>query len=324
MTDRDQAITALLSTTPWASWRVDWLDPDASTRRYARLTSPIAETAILMDLGPAPRPDAYVPFLAIASYLRGQDLCAPATLLNRASDGVLVIQDLGRDTISRWLNLHPHEEEVIYTAAVTLLAGLVTVPVPPGLIALNPTRAAGMIAPLFEHYATGLDARTEARIIGALQAALATHAPDPTTLALRDFHAENLIWRANRVGPDRIGLLDFQDAVLAPPEYDLASLLRDARRDVDPEMAVRMIDLYARLTVRPVAQVLASVACLAVQRNLRIIGIFARLAATEGKRRYLALIPRLCSHILQDLQHPALADLAPLIRDAISPPRGAQ
>jgi N-acetylmuramate 1-kinase len=111
--------------------------------------------------------------------------------------------------------------------------------------------------------------------------------------------------------------------VLAPPDYDLASLLRDARRDVDADMGVRMIDLFARLTGRPVSQVLAGVSCLAVQRNLRIMGVFARLAATEGKPRYLALLPRVWGHILHDLQHPALAGLAPLIRTAIPAPKAA-
>jgi N-acetylmuramate 1-kinase len=187
LTARDQAIAFQLANTPWADWRVDWLAGDASTRRYARLTSPIAETAILMDMGAAPPPDAYAPFLAIAAHLRDAGLCAPATLLNRASEGVLVIQDLGSETISSWLGVHPHEEEPVYTAAVTLLARLATLPLPPGLTALNPTRAAGMIAPIFDHYATGLDARSRAAIIGALQSALAAHAPRPTTLALRDF-----------------------------------------------------------------------------------------------------------------------------------------
>jgi aminoglycoside/choline kinase family phosphotransferase len=186
-----------------------------------------------------------------------------------------------------------------------------------GLADLNPTRAAGMIQPLFDQYIPGTDARTIARVTGLLRETLAAHAPVADTLALRDFHAENLIWRGDRAGTDRIGLLDFQDAVVAPAEYDLASLTRDARRDVDPELAVRLTDQFARLTARPVDRVLAAAAVLAVQRNLRILGIFARLIQQMGKPRYAAFLPRVRAHIDRDLTHPALADLAPVLRSVL-------
>ena len=67
-------------------------------------------------------------------------------------------------------------------------------------MALNPTRAAGMIAPLWEHYAPGTDARLASEVAGRLCHALEAHAPDATVLALRDYHAENLVWRPRREG----------------------------------------------------------------------------------------------------------------------------
>ena len=127
-------------------------------------------------------------------------------------------------------------------------------------------------------------------------------------LALRDFHAENLVWRPEREGTDRLGLLDFQDAVLAPPEYDLASLLRDARRDIDDEPARGPPRPLRRAHgARSEARVAAAAAVLGVQRNLRILGVFARLARERGQAR----LPRpraraSCAHLAADLAHPAL------------------
>jgi aminoglycoside/choline kinase family phosphotransferase len=166
---------------------------------------------------------------------------------------------------------------------VDLLARLARSPEPCGLVAFTPARMAGLVAPFFEHHASHLDPRERAEITGRLGEALERHAGGPTVLALRDFHAGNLVWRGAQEGVDRLGLLDFQDAVLAPAEYDLASLLRDARRDGDEGLRRAMIRRFAAATGREEARVEAAAAVLAVQRNLRILGVFARLAG-QGKR----------------------------------------
>jgi N-acetylmuramate 1-kinase len=311
---RDDAIARWLAAAGWPDWQAVWLPTDASTRRYARLIHPDGRRAILMDMGADAGVDEGQPFLMIAAHLRTHGLAAPGLLADLTAQGVMVIDDLGPDHLAGWLAVHPGEAPVCYGAAVDVLAALTRLPVPDGLAALNPTRAAGMITPLFTHYATGQDTRTQARITGLLQDALAAHAPVADTLSLRDYHAENLIWRPDLTGTDRIGLLDFQDAVAAPAEYDLASLTRDARRDLDPELAVRLQDQFARLTGRPVSGVLAAAAVLAVQRNLRILGVFARLITDLGKPKYRDFLPRVRAHIDRDLTHPALADLAPALR----------
>jgi aminoglycoside/choline kinase family phosphotransferase len=320
LTTRDEEIGEALEGAGWGDWRVGWLAADASARRYARLVHGDGRSAILMDMGPDPAPAQWQPFVQIAAALREAGLAAPALLADLTPAGVMVWEDLGPDTFAAHLAQSPGEEPLVYAAAVQVLVRLAALPPPPGLPALNPTRGAGMVAPLFDHYATGLDARTRARITGALQDVLAAHAQVADRLSLRDFHAENLIWRPTLAGTDRVGLLDFQDAFVAPAAYDLTSLLRDARRDVDPELAVRMTDAFAQGAGLPVAEVIAQAACLGVQRNLRILGIFARLALVEGKTRYLSLIPRVWAHLQADLSHPALADVAPLLRLAVPAP----
>jgi aminoglycoside/choline kinase family phosphotransferase len=152
-----------------------------------------------------------------------------------------------------------------------------------------------------------------------MENALANFAPDPTTLALRDYHAENLIWRPEHKGARRVGLLDFQDAFVAPAGYDLASLLRDARRDVASSVANETIDYFATRT-KAGPEFRTGLACLGVQRNLRILGVFARLATTMGKPRYLAFMPRVWGHILQDIENPNLTNLKQAVMDTVPAP----
>jgi len=307
------AVDAFLAASPAAGWARHPLAGDASSRRFERLVGPRHRTAVLMDA--RAEPASLAPFLRIAVHLRALGLCAPEVLAQ--APGLLLLEDLGPTHMAAHLAAHPGESPLLYTVAVEVLARLQAAPPPDGLVALTPAFAAGMLAPLWEHYAPHADPRGAAELTRRLQDALEVHAPDAAMLALRDFHAENLVWRPEREGTDRMGLLDFQDALLAPPEYDLASLLRDARRDTDEELRAAMIRRFADLTGREEARVSAATATLALQRNLRILGIFARLARERGKPGYLALLPRVRAHVEGDLAHPALLPLAPLVRDFV-------
>jgi aminoglycoside/choline kinase family phosphotransferase len=127
---------------------------------------------------------------------------------------------------------------------------------------------------------------------------------------LRDYHAQNLLWMPERAGIAAVGQLDFQDALLGHPAYDLVSILQDARRDVDPAIEIEMIDLYLSKTDLDRDDFLRSYAILGAQRNLCILGIFARLARRDGKPHYVDLIPRVWDYVQRNLKHPALVPLA--------------
>ena len=279
---------------------------DASARRYERLSGPSGESLILMICPEDGRP-ALDAFVALARHLCGLGLCAPAIHALDREAGLAVIEDLGPVQVAQWAERHPRDTAP-YETAIDVLARLQAAPPPDGLARLTPQVGAEMIAPLGEWYAPALDL---APLQSGLRDALERHAPEASVLALRDYHAENLIWRPERAGTDRIGLLDFQDALCAPPEYDLVSLLRDARRDVSESLREEMIARFAARTGRDAPAVAAACAVLGLQRNLRILGIFARLARRDGKTRYLTLMPRVWGQIRADLRHPALSDLAP-------------
>jgi N-acetylmuramate 1-kinase len=134
-------------------------------------------------------------------------------------------------------------------------------------------------------------------------------------LVHRDYHAQNLLWLPERKGLERVGLIDFQDAVAGSAAYDLISLVEDARRDVSPAIAEHTTRHYLT-TMRAQGKTLdedsfrAEMAVMAAQRNAKIVGIFARLFARDGKRRYLGYLPRVWSYLENDLRHPLLADLS--------------
>ena len=130
----------------------------------------------------------------------------------------------------------------------------------------------------------------------------------------RDYHAQNLLWLPEREGLARIGLIDFQDAVAGSRAYDLISLVEDARRDVAPELAETatahyLATMQAQGTPLDEARFRAEMAVMAAQRNAKIVGIFARLYARDGKRRYLGYLPRVWRYLEHDLEHPLMAGL---------------
>jgi aminoglycoside/choline kinase family phosphotransferase len=311
MSDRSADIAAVLQGSPWEDWRPRAITGDASARRYLRLMSG-EESVIMMDAPPDICTDT-ARFVEIAQLLAQGGFAAPNVLKSDLARGVLILSDLGATDFAAHLRTHPDEETAIYTAATDLLIAVRDIAPPSHLVRLTPDIGAEMIDVLSPAY---VDADISA-LQFVLKDALDRYAPTPDTLALRDFHAENLIWRPDRTGHARVGLLDFQDAFVAPAGYDLASLLRDARRDVSPATSEKMISRYAVDT--DLGKLRLQIATLGVQRNLRILGIFARLAQA-GKPRYLHFMDRVWSHIRTDLAAPELADLRAAVKATLPAP----
>jgi aminoglycoside/choline kinase family phosphotransferase len=126
---------------------------------------------------------------------------------------------------------------------------------------------------------------------------------------LRDYHAENIMLLGGKPHAPQ-GLIDFQDALVGHPAYDLVSLLQDARRDVSEELEAAMLARYSAAARMSGDDFLADYARLGAQRNAKIVGIFTRLNRRDGKPKYLGMIPRVWAALERDLAHPALAPVA--------------
>lgn len=320
---RDAAKMEFLNRTDFAGGAVRTIAGDASNRRYDRVTRD-GRTAVLMD-APASRGEDVGPFLAVARYLSGLGLSAPRILAEDRAAGFLLLEDLGDDLFARVAARDPGSEAAMYTAAVDTLAALHRADAMPGLAHYDAATMTPLAALAYVWYlgeSIGPNDAGRSRFETAMRDALARHTTCSVTI-LRDYHAENLLWLPDRDGVARVGLLDFQDAMLGDPAYDLVSLLMDARRDVSPALAARMIGHYASGFGLDRAAFETRYHVVGAQRNLRILGVFARLSQRDGKKHYVDLIPRVWDHMMVNLSHPALAEVSRIVRADLPVPDNA-
>ena len=314
---------------------------DASTRIFERLTLG-DQTTILMN---APRkPDGppvrdgkpysaiahlaedTVPYVALAAGLRDRNLSTPAIQHADTARGLIIMEDLGIECVVDGEPPVPIEER--YAAAIDVLLSLhrrrlpVALPVAPQLEYRLPRYDAGAFLIeaelLLDWYLVRAKApaNDSARedFVALWRDALAPALAAPATWVLRDYHSPNLLWLADRYDIGRIGVLDFQDTVIGPGAYDVASLLQDARVDVSEEMEMALLGRYvgARREADQnfdAAEFVRLYATLAAQRATKILGIFARLDKRDGKPQYLRHIPRIWGYLQRSLAHPALGPL---------------
>lgn len=311
--DRIARMARFLWDAGWADARVAPLAGDASARRFLRLDGGQGP-AVLMD---DPAGDCGQ-FLRVTDWLRAGGFGAPQILAQDVPAGFLLVQDLGDDLVARVIARDPALTAPIYQRITDFLVALHQRPVPDFVPALDGPELARQVALFDEYYpqAVGHDRSASARIADGIAALHRELADDVfPVLALRDFHAENLIWR----GEAPLGLIDYQDAVACHPAYDLVSALQDARRDVDADLERACIDRYLAATGLAGDRFRAAYALLGAQRNLRILGIFVRLCIRDGKPRYLDFMPRVWALLQRDLAHPALRPLADMLQDMPAP-----
>ena len=144
-----------------------------------------------------------------------------------------------------------------------------------------------------------------ARFLDLWQQALAPVDGRAETVVLRDFHVDNLMLLGERAGVARCGLLDFQDGLPGPCEYDLVSLLQDARRDLSGSLEQEMLAHYLQNAPRALGTpdaIRLRYHLLGAQRHARILGVFLRLCLRDGKPRYLAFLPRVAAQLQTALE----------------------
>jgi N-acetylmuramate 1-kinase len=338
---RALGVGALLKSAGWSDARRKFLQGDASIRAYERLTKPAGATAILM-ISP-PRPDGPIvrygkPYAAIAKLspdirayiamtngLRDLGYSAPELIAYSVEEGLALIEDLGETTVVE--DGVPNGAR--FAEAVSLLVDLHSRDLPDRLPAADDIYrlltydAEAMLvevelvidwyAPTVARVTVPSGARMQFLAIWRelLQPVLA----GPTTWTLRDYHSPNLYWLPQREGIARIGLIDFQDAVIGPPAYDLVSLLQDARMDVADDLEMRLAALYVRRRSAAdpgfdAGRFAAVYAAMGAQRATKILGIFARLDKRDGKPQYLRHLPRIERYLAKNLTHSLLRPLA--------------
>ena len=351
--ERIAAIRRFLDATAFAKAERRRIQGDASSRSYERLR--LGErNAILMNSPRRPdgppvrngRPysaiahlaEDVLPFVAMANGLRQLGFSAPKIYEAEISEGLLIIEDLGSDPVVTGNPPKPIEDR--YKTAVDVLIALHSctlsdvIPVAPNVAHRLPTY--DMDAYLIEaellldwylpRLGVAVPYQTRVAYVALWRKLLEPAIASKPTWVLRDFHSPNLIWLPSRHNTAQIGLLDFQDAVMGPAAYDLASLLQDARVEVPELMEIALFSHYLTMRGEMDAEFdptnfTSIYATLAAQRASKILGIFARLDRRDGKPQYLRHIPRIWSYLQRSLAHPSLAPLKNWYNVNVPPPR---
>ena len=305
--------------------RPDTLRPassDASFRRYFRLDAADG-TAIVMD-APPPHEDVR-PFLHAGGLLAETGLNVPRILAQAPEQGLLLLSDLGNDTYYQRIQagLDDARLQALYREALAALVRMQQAPVT-GLPAYDAARLAAELELFPEwyvgrHHGMALDDKSAAALRQVFQLLAGSGAGQQPVFVHRDFHSPNLmVCEDPRHGPNP-GILDFQDALAGPLTYDLASLVTDARTTWEEpqqlDWAIRYWEM-ARAAGLPVdadfAEFHRAYEWMSLQRNLRILGVFARLHHRDGKSGYLAHMPRVNGYVRQVAQR--YGAFAPLLK----------
>lgn len=299
---------AFLAAAGWGDAEIRPLAGDASFRRYFRIAAP-GRSAVLMD-APPPHEDPR-PFIHVAEYLTGIGLAAPRILARDLDHGLLLIEDFGDVRMRETVDAAPARETELYSGIVDVLVELHRHAPPAGLKphGLDAWLDEVMLFPDWYGPAVGIEVDRDGFAAAWREALAPIDAQGQSVAELRDFHAENVMLVPGRTGVAAFGLLDFQDALVGHPAYDLVSMLEDARRDVTPAVERSMLDRYMAMTSRG-PEFETAYWALGAQRNTRILGVFCRLWKRDGKPGYRRFQPRMWGLLERDLAHPALGPVA--------------
>lgn len=347
--DRKTLIDLFLTRAEWGDAAIQWLGQDASTRRYARLTRPSGETAMLMD-APRIEDDPCTPemseaerkqlgwnamtrlassrvdaFVLIADYLQTAGLRAPEILFHDSALGFALLEDFGEHREFARLIEQGTAEVPLYTQAARDLAKLHRHS-KPGLLEKGGERwqilpfddvALRANADLYADWLHLYDARAQmsdadrVRWESARDVLIEQAIGFERDFTLRDYHAENLLW----LPENEIGLLDFQDAVMGWDAWDLAMLTQDARRNVSDEATQAVLRTYLEESGKNAERLEERLAVIGTLNALRITGVFARLVKRDNKPRYNEFMGRQQLMLARNLQHPAAADMRAFIEE---------
>ena len=272
---------------------------DASFRRYFRVT---LDTRSLIVMDAPPQLENCAPFIHVAQLFGAAGVHVPEILAQDLTQGFLLLSDLGPDTYLAHLNAD--SADALYADAN---AALIKIQLASKPNQLPPYDAALLMREMrlfpdwyvAKHLQVQLTPNQSAVLENALQLILDQVLAQPTVYVHRDYHARNLM-----VSVPNPGVLDFQDAVVGPITYDLASLYKDAYIAWDEERLLDWTVRYwqaAKHAHLPVANDFGAFyrdfEWMGMQRHIKVLGIFARLYHRDGKAGYLKDMPLVLGYL---------------------------
>ena len=298
-------IQTFLTSLEWQDAARESLAGDMSARRYERLRR--GDDSLVLMISDADIAD----FVTMTNWLRGLGCSAPEIRAVDPGARLIALEDFG-DVSVRSLLSDPSNRTMLFELVIELL-----LQVRAGVNAHLPCPTADQLVDwtlIADAHYPEVDPDGLRGFRAILQKQLTDALKTPTTVSLRDFHSDNLMWLPERTGPNRLGLLDYQDAFLTHPAYDLMSFLTDARTPISAEERDDAVEHYLQRSGDDSESFKAAFFALSAQRNLRILGIFAR----AGK--HLDKLPLVHRYFRQAVEHPMFDDVRDEVLAAVPPP----
>jgi N-acetylmuramate 1-kinase len=283
------------------------LPADASFRSYSRIIGD-NHNYILMDSPTNLEP--VLPFIKIAKYLYENGFRSPNIHIEDVKNGFLLLEDLGDISFNKLLQNHDNPiilYKMIMDELIKLHQMKHEIDLPKYDFELYYKELNIFIEWYLQKYLQkNITDEQIAEFKNIWQKLIIKTEILPETLVLRDYHVDNLHY----IEGGYVGILDFQDAVMGSPIYDIVSLLEDARCEVKDEVVKGSINLYLQAfpeIARDDFMMIYNI--LGAQRNLKILGVFVRKLLRDNSNFYLKFLSRVSKYLLSDISHPALLEL---------------
>ena len=322
-TQREQLIqTWLQAVLQSDQFEISFLAGDASFRRYARIKLQ-NKTYMLMDA--PPEKEDCIPFVSIDEFFDGHGIRVPHIIAKNLTQGLLLLEDFGDVVLSTLLNDQTVDQ--YYAQSFKQLIELQQVDGKDHLPVYSYEKLMAEMRLLTEWMLPSLNIQPTEQQLETIEQAfdfLAIEATQqPQVIVHRDFHSRNLMKIDNE---QELGVIDFQDAVIGADTYDLISITRDAYVQWNAERVYEWFEVFYNLLPaaakenRSFEQFKRDADLMAIQRHLKILGIFVRLFERDGKSGYLKDLPRVMWYLLEESQgYDELNDFMQFIRDVVMP-----
>ncbi|MBN6528303.1 phosphotransferase [Acinetobacter pittii] len=302
-TQREQLIyTWLTSVLENDQFKIAFLAGDASFRRYARIELQ-NKTYMLMDA--PPEKEDCVPFVTIDEFFASQGVRVPQIVAKDLAQGFLLLEDFGDVLLSTLLTNETVDK--YYEQSFKQLIQLQSIDGTNQFPAYSYEKLMSEMHLLTDWMLPSLSIQPTAEQKKTIDNAFdfLAHAAlaQPQVIVHRDFHSRNLMKITDE---QELGVIDFQDAVIGADTYDLISITRDAYVQWNADRVYQWFKVFYDLLPastkqnRSFDQFKRDADLMAIQRHIKILGIFVRLFERDGKSGYLKDLPRVMWYLLEE------------------------
>ena len=287
------------------------INTDASSRRYYRIILKNQQTFIILDDEKCccKTPE----FVELSKFLNAHNVYVPKVIAQDIKNGMLLLEDLGNQSMRDMLYEHPEKEEKLYSSAANAIAKIATIEERPTCTKeLSPEIMLNDIQLFTDWYfpmatETPLSEEAKQDFMSIFKKLLPMAFKVPNRLVLWDYHIDNIMFPPHS---KECAIIDFQDAMWGPLTYDIMSLLAADRRMVSQKIINTTKDLFFNQLKNISRQDFEdSFAFMSMFRHLRVLGRFTTLSMVNKKEKYLQYVPQLWQMLDDVLNYPKLLPL---------------